>query len=221
MFDWLRDTAERADTDSLLDGMLITTQSGFLSGTLVATDRGWRPIDHLTVGEKVLTFDNGFQMVTEIQRSIIGDANGALMPAERPVFVPLGAMGNDRDLTLMPDQGVIMENTDTADPLDDPFVVVPSRALTVCDAVHTLEPDHPLMATLIAFEGDEVVYTEGGLLAFCPRPRQILSEWDHEDPDAYTVLDYRQGRDLVEKACALEPAAELVIHEPGVLLRAI
>ncbi|WP_241525652.1 Hint domain-containing protein [Pseudophaeobacter leonis] len=41
-------------------------EGGLLAGTHVASNLGWRPVEALCAGDKVLTFDHGMQTIVEV-----------------------------------------------------------------------------------------------------------------------------------------------------------
>lgn len=202
MFGWM----ERAvlgdpsgdERDTALDGMLITSAAGLVGGMKVATDHGWREADMLRIGDRVLTFDHGFQSLREIQRDRLVPSGNGMPDATRPVAVPAGAIGNAARFFLMPDQGLLVESDTVNDILDDPFAVVPARALAGNLGITFEEPGDELTINTLAFEHDEVIYIEGGLLAHCPRPRDILGADMSVGRSLYTVLRPRAARHLVQ-----------------------
>ncbi|MEO1732521.1 MAG: Hint domain-containing protein [Pseudomonadota bacterium] len=221
MFDWWRDTNETEEEIGVLDGMLITTQSGFLSGTMVATRSGWRAVDQITVGEEVLTFDHGFQIVTDIQRNLIGDTPVDKACSDRVIEIPTGALGNARPVLLMPDQGILVENEETVDVMGDPFAVVAAALLEGCGEIQMARPFGPIQVTVLAFEEDEVVYIDGGLLAHCPRPRCILTDPLATKETLYHVLSPAEALNVVSALGDSSGSAERFLHEPGELLAAV
>ena len=52
-------TRRTVEMTGAYDGGLATLSHGLMAGTRVASNLGWRAIDALAVGDKVLTFDNG------------------------------------------------------------------------------------------------------------------------------------------------------------------
>ncbi|MCE8517904.1 Hint domain-containing protein [Ruegeria pomeroyi] len=179
-----------------LDGLLITGQSGFLAGTMVASNLGWRPVETLKVGDKVLTFDHAMQTVADIQRETVLLPHG--LPATlHPVRLPRGVCHNRRDLWLMPDQGLLVECEAALDVLGDPFAVVPVRLLCGYRGIDAGRPGERVEITTLAFHQDEVIYVEGGLLAHCPAPRQVLDETDPLQPALYERLTGAAARFLV------------------------
>lgn len=214
MFEWKKNTttitARVAETSGAMDGLLITGQSGFVAGTHVASNLGWRAVDALSVGDKVLTFDHGMQTITEIQRETLFAPEHALPSAQCPVLVPEGALNNRTDMWLMPDQGMLVESDAAIDALGDPFAVVPARALKGLRGIRTVAPTDRLDVTTLAFASDEVVYVEGGMLGFCPRPRCILTDAPVTGDELYDVLDMRAARFLVDCLIDEDDGAALI-----------
>lgn len=203
MFGWKEKTtsiaARPAEISGAMDGLLITGQGGFVSGTHVASNLGWRAVETLSVGDKVLTFDHGMQTIVDIQRETLFAPEHALSSAQRPVLVPAGAMNNRTELWLMPDQGMLVESDAAIDVLGDPFAVVPARALKGLRGIRAVSAAADRMdVTTLAFVDDEVVYVEGGMLAHCPRPRCILTDAPVTGAELYDVLNWRAARFLVE-----------------------
>lgn len=192
--------SDRDDDCPAVDGILITGHAGFLCGMNVATSLGWRAIDKLRVGDRVLTFDHGLQPVLDIQREALAMPDGHLPVDHQPILIPVGALDNDAPLWIMPDQGLLVESDTVLDILDDPFAAIPARALTGFRGIGPALPEVPMNVSTIAFAEDEVVYVEGGLLAHCPRPRNLLA--DAGRPSAYQILSPRAARYLV--SCLIE-----------------
>lgn len=202
MFGWKAKTkagrAHSAELSGAVDGLLITGQAGFVAGTHVASNLGWRAVEALSVGDKVLTFDHGMQTIVDIQRETLFAPENTLPPAQCPLLVPKGAMNNRKNMWLMPDQGMLMESDAAIDALGDPFAVVPARVLKGLKGIRSTPPVDQLDITTLAFANDEVVYVEGGMLAHCPHPRRILTDSAIIADPLYDVLDTRRARFLVD-----------------------
>jgi Hint domain len=201
MFGWMqrkmRGSGEMAGFSGAMAGFLITGQGGFVSGTHVASNRGWRAVEVLCVGDKVLTFDSGMQVIVDIQRETLVSPQRLNPQAQWPVLVPRGAMGNRREMWLMPEQGMLVESDAASDALGDPFAVVPARALAGLGGIRIAGSADQLRITTLAFAGDEVIYVEGGMLAHCPRPLCILTDLPEAECPLYNVLDMPASRRLV------------------------
>lgn len=183
------------------EGIVITGQAGLLCGMHVATAHGWRAVEDVRVGDRVLTFDHGFQPVTDIQRDALALADAASAGDSGPLLVPRGALGNGADLWIMPEQGFLVESETVLDMMDDPFAVIPAQALKGFRGIRPAVPKDPARVSTLAFRNDEVIYVEGGLLAHCPRPRCIFTEAVPRN-GLYQVLNPRAARYLV--ACLSE-----------------
>ncbi len=203
MLDWItrRTVAEKPDPylHMAAAGLLITGQSGFLSGTHVASNLGWRDVRNLSVGDKVLTFDHGMQRVVDIQRETLILPEGVPTTAQTPVRVPKDALNNRAEMWLMPELGLLVESEYVTDGQGDPYAVVPARALDGFDGIERAVPGARLNLTTLAFAGDEVVYVDGGMLCHCPRPREILTGSQGAEPPLYRVLDMEPARALLRR----------------------
>ncbi|GGH32633.1 Hint domain-containing protein [Cribrihabitans marinus] len=177
MFGW-NETAwteppEAAGDPPPCEDLLITGQGGFFNGMRVATQGGWRAVGELSAGDRLLTFDHGMQTVVDIQRDTLHLPSPPLDPADSPVLVPPGALFNPQRLWLMPEQGLLVESDTAEDALGDPFVVLPARLLAGLQGIAPARPADVVQITTIAFRQDEVIYCDGGLMAFCPHPEPI------------------------------------------------
>lgn len=175
--------------------VMITGNAGLVDGTRVATRRGWVLVETLCAGEEVLTFDHGFQPIREIQTDLY---EAGMRPGQRPVRVPRGVLGNAHDLWLMPDQGVVVESDAVQDHLGDPFAVIPARALDGFRDIAVTPTKSLFEVTILSFARDEAIYIDGGMLAFCPLPRDLLGGAVATEAPLYDVLDIAAARDLVD-----------------------
>lgn len=72
-----------------------TASPCFTPGSLIATERGWRPVETLRRGDKVVTRDNGLKRIAWIGRRDLSFADLREIPALRPVLIRKGALGED------------------------------------------------------------------------------------------------------------------------------
>lgn len=179
-------------------------QGGFLSGIHVASNLGWRPVEALCAGDKVLTFDHGMQTVVEMVRETVHLEAGEIDPTRCPMHIPRDALNNRVPMWLMPDQGVLMESDLIEDHQGDPFAVVPASTLDGYRGICRLHPDNELQLITPRFEQDEVIYLEAGLLGYCPAPRDLLTIGVELQEDIYKVLPIREACDLIEAMTTAE-----------------
>ncbi|MGB3243495.1 MAG: Hint domain-containing protein, partial [Sulfitobacter sp.] len=187
-----------AETSGATDGGLDVQMHGLMAGTRVASNLGWRSIEALTVGDSVLTFDNGMQVVSEIRRMTFWTDAPDTAPAMWPVIVPAGALGNRNELTLLADQGVLVE-CDAADELyGDPFAVIPAHTLDGIRGITRAAPDAQIELIAIYFEAEQVIYAEGGALIHCPATTLPLDALLSTSTTAYGMLSTRDAVFLAE-----------------------
>ncbi|MFN6979163.1 MAG: Hint domain-containing protein, partial [Gemmobacter sp.] len=150
---------------------------GLAPCTPVATPTGWRRAEALRPGDRVLTFDDGPMPIRAIRHAAgggdpgdwsIGDWPRAQWPrAHWPLAVPAGALGNRWPVTLLPDQPVLVE-AEAADALfDDPFALVPARALNGWRQIAPVPPPHGLRPIGLVFDAAQVIYAGSALLLHC------------------------------------------------------
>lgn len=80
----------------------------FTSGTMIHTPLGNVVIDNLRVGDWVSTLDNGPQRITWISKTTFGARDLHRFPKLRPVKIHAGVLGNDRDLLVSRQHGMVL-----------------------------------------------------------------------------------------------------------------
>ncbi len=89
----------------------------FTSGTLIATPGGARPVEHLAVGDRVQTRDNGSQTIRWIGQNSISGLDIAASPHLRPVLIRRGALGEgvpEQDMLVSPNHRMLVASDRTA-----------------------------------------------------------------------------------------------------------
>jgi len=175
--------------------------SGFTAGTRIATERGWRPVEAITVGDKVLTFDNGAQRVVAVTRGAHFAVCDALPDFAAPVDVPVGAIGNEEPLVLLPEQPVLVESDAAEAMTGDPFALVPAKALVGYRGIERFRSLRPVEVISLHFENDELVFAEGGGLMLAPSAILGIAPLDLLDtsgrPAPYLTLRGARAKALV------------------------
>lgn len=83
----------------------------FTPGSLILTETGEVPVERLSLSDRVLTRDNGFQAIRWMARRDLGGAELRANPAFHPVRIARGALGDglpDRDLTVSPQHRMLL-----------------------------------------------------------------------------------------------------------------
>ncbi|TVP73902.1 MAG: hypothetical protein EA339_01895 [Rhodobacteraceae bacterium] len=141
----------------------IHLQGGLVSSTLVATPAGWQPVAGLFKGDEVITFDHGRQKIVahdmiRIKRDAITEQTAYTMA------IPAGVLGNNRELHVMPDQEVLVESDEAEELFGDPFVLIPAAMLEGFKDIQKCPVANDFSLSMLAFEREEILYCNGGLL---------------------------------------------------------
>lgn len=203
MLDWFQKRGGSSSQPAV--PMVSVGLGGFLAGTHVASNLGWRPIEALTVGDQVLTFDHGMQPLIGLSRETLKISEEPEDAMMCPVLVPRDALNNRVPMYLTPDQGVLVESDLVQDIQGDPFAVVPACALEGYRGIQRLHPAAEVEVIVPRFATDEVVYLEAGLLGYAPAERDLLA--DPVGTDLYTVMPPNEARKLVQAMIASETCA--------------
>ncbi len=188
-------------TDTALaytDGMLTDAGYGIVAGTKVATNVGWRPVEAIIAGDKVLTFDAGLQTVIEVRRQVLY-ASATLVPMDNwPLYVPAGALGNRADMQILPGQNVLIES-DTAEAMyGDPFVLMPAAALEGYNGISRLAMSARVEVVSLHFAQDQIVHANIGALFLCPRAYDLMHDlYAVAEPSVYRVLSLSEADDVL------------------------
>ena len=187
---------------------------GILSGTPIATPRGWVPVERLAPGDLVLTFDDGPVPLLEMWSQPLPQAPTAGLSARAhwPLEVPQGVLGNRLPLRLLPEQHVLIECDAAEAMFGDPFALVPAAALDGYRGIELAVPEPGLSAWRPGFARDAILYAGRGALLAAPSP-DLTGATDTEGAETravYEVLPLAEARALV--AC-------LMAEDLGVALR--
>ena len=193
---------------------------GLLPGTRLAVPGGWVLVEHLSPGDRLLTFDGPAAVVVGLQRA---DARGgADWPAHRwPLLVPPGVLDNADPLRLLPDQPVLLESDAAEHLFGDPFALVPAAALAGWRGILPAAPGPREQVVTPILMTDEVIYAAGGTLLWCPGdaaaglPGFALRPERGDGRAGYVPLSLASARDLVALLMAEDLGAALIRAAPG------
>lgn len=185
--------------------------SGFTSGMRLATNLGWRPVEAITVGDHVLTFDHGMQPVVAVTRGVFFAAGDVCPDHARPIEVPAGALGNETAMLLLPEASVMIESDVAEELFGDPFTLVPARALVGWRGIARRAMPRPVEIITLHCAADQVVYADGGALVLCPTAVPGVATLDALDeswaPVIYPVLDRIRAEALIDFLAEADRAA--------------
>ncbi len=156
----------------------------FAPGTLLDTERGWRPIESLHSGDRVRTL-RGLTRISGISRQ----------PPDRSRLqwhVPPGKLGNCSDLRLNAGQHVAILNPVCRRLFDATLVLVPVPTTTGFCGVRTISGFALRCGVVLEFETEEIVFAQTGTLLHVPGPGP---------QPRHRVLSYRESRGLLTLLC--------------------
>ena len=143
---------------------------GLFAGTLVAAETGWCPVERLSTGDRVCTFDDGLQVVRDVRTRLLWNGKSSEDPAPVVVEVPSGALANDRQLTLLPWQALLLECEKASDAMGDPYAMIPVAALEGVCSISRASVEKPMVIHSLVFDTDQAVYIDSGLIVHCQMP---------------------------------------------------
>ena len=194
MFGW---TSKPAKRESFENTNATAVKSGLISGTKVATGMGWRPVEAIAEGDKVLTFDGGLQTITKVSRVRLWSGQDHCPRQFWPLEVPAGALGNREVMHVLPGQTIMVES-DAAEVLyGDPFTLMPAEAIEGLYGVARTPPEDDVEVVVLHFAADQVVFSENGALFFCPAFADMVdAAFAEEARPFYSVLSMDEARFL-------------------------
>ena len=196
MFAWNDTYWEKASVMS--DAAMAEVTRGIAVGTKVATPKGWKKIENVVEGNKVLTFDDGLQTVVRVQRHILWETPRGAPIAQWPLHVPQGALGNNEPMFLLPGQQVMVESDTAEEVLGDPFVLIPARVLEGYRGISPVVPQHKLEVVELFFENEQIVFANSGTLFRCDAAIAYKNDlYASTTEDRYIELDTSQADMLV------------------------
>ncbi len=213
MLDWMGagviwPKGKETETNTALEMALSdqgVVQSGLVSGTRLATPSGWRTVETIAPGDKVLTFDAGMQVVTAVHRAPLWQDEGPCPRSLWPVQVPPGALGNRDLLLLAPDQATLIESDLAEEILGDPFALIPARVLDGVRSMCRVPPEEGVEIVTLSFASEQIVFANSGAMFHCLAEQDIVSTaMGGAIEPVYEVLDLMTAGYLamaLEKGC--------------------
>jgi hypothetical protein len=156
---------------------------GLLAGSLVETESGWRPVESLTRGMRVATWDGGFSPVARLERQHLWPA-----PEVEVIDVPGGALDTCTEFSLLPGQHVFIASAVAEEVLGTGGALLPAAALAGHFGITRRRLCRPAEVLTLRFATEEIVYVNSGALIHCAadgaagRPASLR-------PDDFEVLD--------------------------------
>lgn len=179
---------------------------GIVAGTHIATSMGWRPVEAIAVGDRVMTFDHGLRPVVAVSRCQIFAGRTTCPRHLMPLAVPEGALGNSAPMLLLPEQCVLVESDLAEAVFGDPFALIPAAALEGYRGIDRITPHQRIEVIVLQFAEAEVIYANGTGLMHCsaamsPDFMDVL-----EDASGYSALPMDMARAIVAQMIEADEA---------------
>ena len=108
----------------------------FTPGTLIATMAGEKLVENLTVGDRVITRDNGAQEIRWLGSKPMTGAQLQANPHLQPILVRKGSLGGglpERDMLVSPNHRMLVNNAEVGLLFNEPEVLVAAKHLINAD----------------------------------------------------------------------------------------
>jgi hypothetical protein len=149
----------------------------FVTGTLILTPAGWRPIEDLAVGDLVLTRDNGPQSIRWVGAVRLDARRLARRPEFRPLCIRRGAFGVEtpaRDLRLSPQHRILLSGPRLMMHFGEDEMLCAARHLVDGLRVRVDDAKDGVVYHHILFDTHEIVMAEGlWTESFLPGPESV------------------------------------------------
>lgn len=135
----------------------------FLAGTLILTDRGYRPVEKLSAGDMAMTMDRGPQrLLWTGSRSLT--PKEAADPGTHPVCIPHGSLAAGtvkQDLLVSPNHRIVLRHPACALLFPEMEILAPAKALTGYRGVKTCPAALPARYYHLMFAQHEIIWANG------------------------------------------------------------
>ncbi|PSL20601.1 Hint domain-containing protein [Shimia abyssi] len=181
----------------------------FTAGTMIVTDKGQVPIEHLREGDFVLTRDNGFQPLRWIGRRTVKPRRNTA-----PILLCGGVLGNHGDIVVSPNHRMLVKPEQSELFFYEPEVLVAAKGLIGLDGVQRLNVE-TVTYVHILFDRHEIVFANGASSeSFLPGPQAMDAL---EAATRAEVLELFPELDLEVGAVPEAARACLKQHEAAIL----
>lgn len=135
----------------------------FAKGTQIATARGERAVETIKPRDRVITRDNGIQMVRWVGKRKLDAIDLAQNPELAPISIGRGALGNglpERDLVVSPSHRVLITSERAMMLFGESEVLIAAKFLLDLDGIERVETDS-VEYIHIMFDRHEMVLSDG------------------------------------------------------------
>lgn len=135
----------------------------FVSGTLIDTPDGPRPVEELSEGDLVNTIDNGPLPIRRAARTTLSVADLMASPHLRPICLGPGVLGNEAELRVSPQHRVLRGNWKTQLYFGEDEALVPAKALLGSKGVSVAPLTGPVTYHHLLFDAHQLITSNGAV----------------------------------------------------------
>ncbi len=146
---------ESTTGDTAVGFVIVDTVPCFVSGSMIRTDRGEKPVERLAIGDLVLTRDDGLQPIRWIGRRVM-EAQGKMAP----VRIARNTFGEHGTVLVSPLHRIMLQNTHAELLFGSHEVLIAARDLVDGDAVRQIEGGRVEYVHLL-FDRHQVIWSDG------------------------------------------------------------
>lgn len=154
-------------SQSRLSGPVSLFSGGIAAGTLIETDRGWRSVDELCPGDRIMTFDGGLRELRAVSTRRLDSPMGQVA---HMMEVPGGVLDTCSDLSLPADQYVLLDLAAVEASHDSPLALVPAAALEDWNGIRRKPAGDRSLSYTLCFDDEEIVFANTGAMLHCAAP---------------------------------------------------
>lgn len=136
----------------------------FTPGTLIDTARGPVPVEHMAVGDLVLTRDSGYRPVRWVGRRDLSPADLVARPEFRPISIAQGALGSrspERDMLVSPQHRMLITGARAELVAGEAEVLVAAQHLAGRPGIGRVQPESGVSYIHFMFDEHEIVRADG------------------------------------------------------------
>lgn len=145
--------------------------AGLVSGTMVETGDGWRPVESLVPGDRVHTMDGSKRTLRGLRRRRIEGDIRRTFPGGL-VLVPGGALGNCEAFYLLPETLVLLSGPVVEGLSGESAAFVGAGDMVGHGGIARTLPVDEIEIVAPVFADAEIVYVNTGVLVRCAPPGQ-------------------------------------------------
>ncbi|RCW81007.1 Hint domain-containing protein [Paracoccus lutimaris] len=138
----------------------------FARGTRIETETGPVRIEDLSVGDRVLTLDNGYQAIRWIGATKLGIGALLAKPKLRPVVIEKGALGCGaprEELRVSPQHRMLVRSIIARRMFDTDEVLVPANKLVGLAGIRIDDSCREVEYFHLLFDSHQIIHAEGAL----------------------------------------------------------